>query len=525
MFLTNFTAALAQQVSFIKYTMHDGLVSNPVRCIYQDSKDFIWIGTYEGLSRFDGYKFTNYTTANGLSHNLINSMFDVNGKLLVAENNGSIDIIQNNKVQKRFTTPSAVNIANHFNNRLLLTSDRNGFYEYVNDSLIEPKQEKTGTTLGDFLPLNDSTLLCTGVDNNLYIFNKDYSLLSSIQNRGMHFYSLFQDSKKRIWACTITGLKLLQIVQGNKPSILFLPLPAEFDFWPLTNAPVTSMIEEEDGSFWIGTIKGLVKIFPGGSTYIYNEKDGLPSSMINTLYFDKEKNLWVGTSLGLAKWVSENNVVFYNTDNKDFRSDVFAAFPYDNRKVLLKTAHGLQYFYLDKKEFKNIKATADFYSPIAGNSLPLIHYGNQLGIIDTAKNSIISFQKLDTTITGSLFSQIYSNGTIFLGTFSGVYAIERSSVKKILPHRVTGISISKDGDVWAATWENGLFKIRITNNIIDRYVVQDFTSLLQQKQIRTVYTDSKKNIWVGTRYAGAFCLTPERQMKNLLFSISTGNRV
>src|SRR6187399_2201433 len=90
--LTNFTDVFAQQVSFIKYTMHDGLVSNPVRSIYQDSKGFIWIGTFEGLSQFDGYKFTNYTNSNGLSHNVINSMFDVNGRLLVAENNGSIDI-------------------------------------------------------------------------------------------------------------------------------------------------------------------------------------------------------------------------------------------------------------------------------------------------------------------------------------------------------------------------------------------------------------------------------------------------
>lgn len=505
--LTSFTAAWSQQVSFIKYTVYDGLVANPVRCIYQDSKGFIWIGSYDGLSRYDGYKFTNYTISNGLSHNLINSLIDINGKLLVAENNGSIDIIQNNKVQKRITTSSAVNIVNSFNNRLLITTDGNGFYEYVNDSLIEPQQEKTGTSLGDFITLTDSTLLCTGVDNDLYIYKKDYSLFLSMHYQGLHFYSLFRDSKKRIWACTGTGLKLLQILPGNKPSILFLPLPSGFNFPLLTNGSVTSMIEEEDGSFWIGTMKGLVKIFPGGGSYVYNEKDGLPSSMINTLYFDKEKNLWIGTSLGLAKWVSENNVVFYNTDNKDFKGDVTAAFPYDSRKVLLKTGHGLQYFYLDTKEFRDIKGTKGFYFPVTGNLPPLIHYENEVGIIGSASNPIIPIQKLDTTITGVLFSEKHSNGTIFLGGFGGVYAIEKSNVKKILPHRITGISIDKDGDIWAATWLNGLFRIRITNNISNRFEVQDFTSLIRQKQIRTVYTDSKKNIWVGTRYAGAFCLS------------------
>src|SRR4026207_765737 len=86
----SFLLGKTQQVSFIKYTVYDGLVANPVRCIYQDSKGFLWIGTYDGLSRYDGYKFTNYTTSNGLSHIVINSLFEIDGKLLIAENNGAV---------------------------------------------------------------------------------------------------------------------------------------------------------------------------------------------------------------------------------------------------------------------------------------------------------------------------------------------------------------------------------------------------------------------------------------------------
>ena len=108
--------------------MHDGLVANPVRCIYQDSKGFIWIGTFEGLSRYDGYKFNNYNTINGLSHDFVNSIIEINGKLLIAENNGAVDIIQNNVFQKGFTSPSAVNFIQQYGDRLLLTTDANGFY-------------------------------------------------------------------------------------------------------------------------------------------------------------------------------------------------------------------------------------------------------------------------------------------------------------------------------------------------------------------------------------------------------------
>jgi ligand-binding sensor domain-containing protein len=87
----------SQSLNFRTYTVYDGLVANPVRCIYQDSKGFIWIGTFDGLSRYDGYKFSNHTTANGLSHDFINSIVELNGKLLVAENNGAVDVILNNK--------------------------------------------------------------------------------------------------------------------------------------------------------------------------------------------------------------------------------------------------------------------------------------------------------------------------------------------------------------------------------------------------------------------------------------------
>ena len=64
----------SQQLIFKTYTAEDGLVSNPVRRIYQDKKGFIWIGTWQGLSKYDGHKFTNYTTVNGLSDNMLNDM-------------------------------------------------------------------------------------------------------------------------------------------------------------------------------------------------------------------------------------------------------------------------------------------------------------------------------------------------------------------------------------------------------------------------------------------------------------------
>src|SRR3979409_1359785 len=70
-------AAAAQQYPFVQYTPKDGLVNNRARAVYQDSKGRLYITTFGGLSIYDGSKFTNFTTDNGLIVNLINDIVEM----------------------------------------------------------------------------------------------------------------------------------------------------------------------------------------------------------------------------------------------------------------------------------------------------------------------------------------------------------------------------------------------------------------------------------------------------------------
>ena len=81
--------AFAQQLSFRRYSVAQGLAHNSIHCIYQDSKGYMWFGTSEGLSRFDGYRFTNYTTRDGLVHNSVNDITeDRDGRLWIGTAQG-----------------------------------------------------------------------------------------------------------------------------------------------------------------------------------------------------------------------------------------------------------------------------------------------------------------------------------------------------------------------------------------------------------------------------------------------------
>jgi ligand-binding sensor domain-containing protein len=69
LFIIPFTGARGQKYFFDNYGVKQGLSTQKVYTLLQDSKDYIWLGTVNGVSRFDGKKFENFSSRNGLSPN------------------------------------------------------------------------------------------------------------------------------------------------------------------------------------------------------------------------------------------------------------------------------------------------------------------------------------------------------------------------------------------------------------------------------------------------------------------------
>src|SRR5882672_12417830 len=79
----------AQRLPLKSYTVAEGLPNNVINKIVRDSRGFLWFCTGEGLSRFDGYSFTNYGVDQGLPHTTVNDFLETrNGELWVATNGG-----------------------------------------------------------------------------------------------------------------------------------------------------------------------------------------------------------------------------------------------------------------------------------------------------------------------------------------------------------------------------------------------------------------------------------------------------
>src|SRR3954470_8505030 len=81
--------AHAERLPLKTYTTADGLPHNEINRIVRDSRGFLWFCTGDGLSRFDGYGFTNFGTAQGLPHRTVNDLLETrDGRLWVATRGG-----------------------------------------------------------------------------------------------------------------------------------------------------------------------------------------------------------------------------------------------------------------------------------------------------------------------------------------------------------------------------------------------------------------------------------------------------
>jgi ligand-binding sensor domain-containing protein/signal transduction histidine kinase len=335
----------AQQLSIRHYDVGDGLAHSQVTSILQDSKGYLWFGTFEGLSRFDGYRFTNYSTEDGLGHLLINDVReDRRGRLWIATNGGGvarlIDDVQQTLAQqpggpsakKRFISykigePEEANYVNQIlfdqDNSLWCLTDDGVYRAALADPVGQFKFERVIPTRERMTGLADSQGRLWFVTNRelirlaqgqieKYEVPKEKSALASSHPL------IAEDRQHRLFfACG---------------SLLFQFLPdaccKNSDHWrkiPLSlgqDGEISSMITDADNGLWIGTTKGLINYKNDGQTN-YSNAQVLNSGKVKALAHDREGNLWLGTETSGAYKMSENRLVSYaeaeGLSNRDVR--------------------------------------------------------------------------------------------------------------------------------------------------------------------------------------------------------------
>ncbi len=519
--LLNFSNSFAQQpvFRFEQITLEDGLSNNRIYDITQDNKGFLWIGTLDGLNRYDGYDFIVYRNdpenSLSLSNNRVTKIFeDLNGKFwLHGKNNGVNKFDPKSKIFKSY-----VNDPEDDN-----SIPGNEIFEFFtdDDSLFVIR------TNGGYCTYNDSLNIFTKIKNRgskvHHLTNNARKVLQNKLGNDIKIRTYFKDRSDNFWvAVSKKGLfridkkgkildifpeemreEVVNVIYEDKAGIVWIgtqnsglykfnPTSINFQLYRkfvddkvnLDGISVRGVTKDWDGNIWIGTFdNGVIKFNPemeSFENYRYNEsnKRSILHDKVRSVYCDKEGNIWIGSYGGLSK---------YNKRTNDF----------ETVSIVNES--------LSAREKRNYRAY-DIIQDNQGNFW--VANWEDLVKIDINTLEYVSYHrsKFDMDNIRSVF--IDSENNIWIGAeFGGIRKIaikdgelDLKSTKRIISElsseNVYDIFQDKNGIVWVGTF-NGLNRIDQKN---DEVRLLSTKNGLPSNMIYGLLQDNTGSLWITTSY-------------------------
>jgi ligand-binding sensor domain-containing protein len=277
----------AQQLPFRTFTSRDGLPRSEVRTLCQDSLGYIWIGTFDGFSRYDGASFANYEIPGGLGANAVNSLFArAEGELLVATNGGGLSRWDAGKIRRYPVDPrdplsqeNRVNAVSAFGpGRVLAGTDRGAFL-FDGDRFERFRPESIPASAAVDVLFRDRTgATWIGTSAGLFVVRdsagtpcRKFDLPGS-----PHLNAIAGDTAGGIWLATDAGIRLLRVGVGpaELPRLAQLPSPLR----ALSLKRARALLVDRQGTLWIGTEEDGLFRYSAGFLVNYTTTNGLPGS-------------------------------------------------------------------------------------------------------------------------------------------------------------------------------------------------------------------------------------------------------
>lgn len=299
--------------NFKNFTISEGLSQSSALCFVQDDNSGLWIGTQDGLNRFDGKKFDVYTTDNtpGLKGNYIHDLInDAKGNTWIATGNG---LTFRDKKTEVFTTYnnggdlfSIESIAfDKDKTTIWIATSRKGVWTFdTKTKTFSPKTSIFVTKLCRKIFISqEGYVIVASDDNELEILNPQTSQLKKIsfekRFKSLTINTIYQKNKNEVILGSNQGLFSCNLSTFTT-SVLFQNINKEFGY-----LNISGVINTEDNHWYISTTNnGLITVLPNGdiinSTEDIYQKNTLIFNNINTIFEDKNKTIWLGTSRGIS---------------------------------------------------------------------------------------------------------------------------------------------------------------------------------------------------------------------------------
>jgi diguanylate cyclase (GGDEF)-like protein len=465
---------------FEHLSLEQGLSQSHVNAILQDRHGFLWLGTQDGLNRYDGYRFRVFKhderDAASLADNTVWALFeDEKGTLWVGTDGGGLDQWD----------PSVEGFVHHRHdekNPKSLSSDRVRAITSTRDGALW-----VGTD-GGLNRLDPATGAFTR-------FRAQPSAPDQLSSDRIRF--LMEDRDGALWIATDGGgLNRLDEARVNFTVYRLDPENPK----SLSDDRVRHVFQDRDGTIWVGTYEGGLDRMDGGGRFTrFRKGDGpsdLASDRVRAMLQDKSGVLWVGTDGGLAAWRPETGsfVRYRNrgTDRTSLSNDRILSLYQDRGGVLWVGTQGggLNRWNTFTSAFSLVRT-----DPGARTSL--------------SNNGVTSFAS-------------EGESTVWVGTFGGLNRIDRrtGAVKNFLhdpkdpgslgDDRVMALMVDPHGTLWVGTYESGLHRWDAATGTFTKFLPDPADEqTLSGRGISALLRDGKGRMWVGVFRGGLNRFDPE----------------
>ena len=500
---------------FENISIEKGLSSRTVFSITQDNTGYLWVGTIDGLNRFDGYNFKVYkrnpAQKNSLSNSTINCCYTTADHTLWFGTDKGLNVYD--PTNETFTIPTPIN-----DNNELATQRIRVLYE------------------------DSKSNLWVGTQNGLFKYNRKANLIEPFLflqgNKNSHLNiirSIYEDSDGIMWIGTFDGLFKLN-PEEKKSEHFILKLKT---LSGLPNNLITYIYSSDSDSqyLWIGTETGLCKFNKADYSFeIFHSADnktGLSNSTIKYIEPLNSYEFLLGTDDGLNIFDTRTNTAtthFHDKHNNLTISDNIVWDIYKDKSGILwfATNNGIAKHNTHRKNFEvNIidkTANEAIINSITTDDFDGLWLATFNGIVyknlSTKKSSQYLFDSKLSTNKYSKRIFVDKRGNLWAGTNNGLIywnkkkqKFERVIIKDspLLLKYIFGITEDEFGNIWTNV-NNGLCKItpnwnaagELSNYTHEVIYVDDQISQSQNNEISCVHSDEKGIIWFGISNEGLF---------------------
>jgi ligand-binding sensor domain-containing protein/serine phosphatase RsbU (regulator of sigma subunit) len=492
------------------YTVEDGLSQSRIQCLFQDFQGFLWIGTRDGLNRFDGYNFKVYRhqpgDTNSISDNNVHSICeDENGTLWIATDKG-LNKFDKQKEKFYYFLPDQ--------------DDFNSADNVIFDVFLDKEQ-------AIWIKTEESIARFNRKDKTFTHYKHYVDHFTYIHSNNSH---IINEALGKLWVGTKDGLYHFD----RKLDLFEQFVHDKKNEQSISNNVITAIYEDEHGELWIGTQNGLNKYNEHEKSferYLYDSDK--QHSRINTIFEDHKSQLWIGTKDGIIKYENEGeayeHLKIFHCNNRLYQNLDISTIMEDNSRVIwLGTNQGLMKLDNKEQKFKLYRKSTHEIPNFSSNNISSIlvdekgliwlgTWGYGLNVFNRnthevkrySANSNLTNRRLSSNNISAILQD--SKQRIWIGSQNGIdicvpktktiYSLKTfgSLSEGIFKNnKINSLMEDKYRNVWIAS-SRGLFKYNLDENELESiYKISGDDEMVDINKVLSLEREDDGSIWLGT---------------------------